>query len=171
MNALWGNKKLQYKATKWSLWLESFSRSQDISTISSSHYSNRKATRHCSIVWFKEECSLHRIDYPLGRKLGGGTRAEEKPIQDTVCQLRGKGLDIPYDFYWDWLSWFSRTLSHFISFKNRNHWLQFESCLILSSDYSASSWIWSRTKSLLHEWNACGTTIPMWLCNIKKWLL
>ena len=35
----------------------------------------------------------------------------------------------------------------------------------------ASSCIWSSAKSLLHEWNARGTTIPMWLRNIKKRLL
>ena len=29
--------------------------------------------------------------------------------------------------------------SHFVFFKNRNHWLQFESCLKLSSDYGAIS--------------------------------
>ena len=32
----------------------------------------------------------------------------------------------------------------------------------------ASSWIWSRAKSLLHELNARGITIPEWLRNIKK---
>ena len=29
----------------------------------------------------------------------------------------------------------------------------------------------NRMKSLQHEWNACGITIPAWFCNIKKWLL
>ena len=33
--------------------------------------------------------------------------------------------------------WFSRTLSYFVYFKNRNHWSQFESCLILSSGHGA----------------------------------
>ena len=36
---------------------------------------------------------------PLGRKPGGSTRAEEKPIRDIVCRLRGKGLDMPWDSY------------------------------------------------------------------------
>ena len=81
--------------------------------------------------------SLHRIDSPLGRKLGGSTRAEEKPLRDTACRLCGKGLDMPCDSYWGWLSWFYRTLSHFVSFKNRNHWPQFESCLESSSDHGA----------------------------------
>ena len=80
------------------------------------------------MVRFKEEYPPHRIDCPLGRKPGGSTRAEEKPIRDTACWLRGKGLDMPCDSYWGCLSWFSRTLSHFVSFKNRNHWPQFESC-------------------------------------------
>ena len=53
------------------------------------------------------------------------------------CWLRGKGLDMPCDPYWGWLLWFSRTLSHFVSFKNRNLWPQFESCLKSSSDRDA----------------------------------
>ena len=114
-----------------------FSGSQDISTISSSHYSNRKAAGYCSMVRFKEECPPHRIDCPLGRKPGGSTRAEEKPLRDTACWLRGKRLDMPCDSYWGWLSWFSRILSHFVSFKNRNHWPQFESYLKSSSDRGA----------------------------------
>ena len=89
------------------------------------------------VVGFKEECPPHRIDCPPGRKPGEGTQAEEKPIQDTACRLSKKGLDMPCDSYQDWLSWFSRILSHFVSFKNRNHWLQFQSCLISSSDHGA----------------------------------
>ena len=114
--------------------LESFSGSQDISTISSSHYSNRKMAGHCSMVRFKEECPPHRIDCPLGRKPGRSTRAEEKPLRDTPCWLRGKVLDMPCDSYWDWLSWFTRRLGHFVSFKNRNYWPLFKSCLKSSSD-------------------------------------
>ena len=34
--------------------------------------------------------------------------------------------------------WFSRTFNHFVSFKNRNHWPQFESCLKSSSDHGAT---------------------------------
>ena len=86
------------------------------------------------MVRFKEECP-HRIDCPLGRKPGGSTRAEEKPLRDTACRLRRKGLDMPCDSYWGWLSWFYRTLSHFVSFKNRNHWPQVESCFKSSSDH------------------------------------
>ena len=121
----------------WSYWMESFNESQDISTIFSSHCSNRKAARHCSMVWFKEECHPHRIHCSLERKPGGGTQVEDELIRETVCWLRGKGFDMLCDSYWGWLSWFSRTLSHFLSFKNRNHWLQFESCLISSSDHGA----------------------------------
>ena len=64
-------KKFQYEATAWNQWLESFCAPQDISTISSSHYSNRKVARHCSVVQFKEECPLHRIDSSLGRNARG----------------------------------------------------------------------------------------------------
>ena len=88
-------------------------------------------------LWGYTISSSHRIDCPLGRKPGGSTRAEEKPLRDTACRLRGKGLDMSCDSYWGWLSWFYRTLSHFVSFKNRNHWPQFESCLESSSDHSA----------------------------------
>ena len=98
---------------------------------------NRKAAGHRSMVRFKEEYPPHRNDCPQGRKPGGSTRAEEKPLRDTARRRRGKGLDIPYDSYWGWLSWFCRTLSHFVSFKNRNHWPQFESCLKSSSDHGA----------------------------------
>ena len=70
---------------------------KDISTICSSHYSNRKAAGHCSMVRFKEESPPYRIDCPLGRKPGGSIRAEEKPLRDTACRLRGKGLDMPCD--------------------------------------------------------------------------
>ena len=136
MNVLWGNKKIPI----WCYWMELVTgkfQTQDIPTISSSHYSNRKEARHCSIVLFKEECLPHRIDCPLGRKPGGSTGAEEKPTWDTVCWLLGKRLDMPCDSYWGWLSWFYRTLSHFVSFKNRNHWLEFKNCLKLFSDHSA----------------------------------
>ena len=56
---------------------------------------------------------------------------EENPIRDSAWLCR-KGLVMPC-----WLSWFSRTRSHFVSNKNRNHWLQFESCFISSSDHGA----------------------------------
>ena len=95
----------------------------------------KKSTK--TTVWFKEECPPHRIDCPLGRKPGGSTQVEEKLLQDTMCRLCGKGLDMPCDSYWGWLSWFYRTLSHFVSFKNRSHWPQFESCLKSSSDHGA----------------------------------
>ena len=47
----------------------------------------------------KRRLSSHRIDCPYGRKPGGSTRAEEQPIRDTACRLRGKGLDMPCDSY------------------------------------------------------------------------
>ena len=72
---------------------------QDVSTVSSSHYSNRKTVRHCSVFRFKEECPPHKIDCPLGKKPGGGTQAEEKLIRDTASRMRGKGLDMRCDFY------------------------------------------------------------------------
>ena len=70
---------------------------------------------------------------PPAKKIGRRHTNERK----TDTRLCGIGLDIPCDPYWGWLSWFSRTLSHFVSFKNRNHWAQFERCLISSSDHDA----------------------------------
>ena len=99
--------------------------------------SNGKAAGRCSMIRFKEQCPPHRTDCPLGRKPGGSTRAEEKPIRDTACRLRRKGLDMLCDSYWGWLSCFFKTLNPFGSFKNMNHWLQFESCLKSSSDRGA----------------------------------
>ena len=161
---LWRNKKSQYEATEWSKWLESFSGSQDISTISSLHYLNKNVARHCSVVRFKEKCSPHRIDCPLRRKTGEGTQVEEKPIQDTACQLHGKGLDMPCDSYWGWLSWFSLTLSHFVSFKNRNHRQQFESCLILSADHSTICIKLDLVKSeKFSAWMKCTQNHHSWL--------
>ena len=63
------------------------------------------------VAWSDSECPPHRIDCPLGRKPWGSTRAEEKPMRDTACRLRGKGLDMLCDSYCGWLLWFSRTLS------------------------------------------------------------
>ena len=81
----------------WSYWRElvtrNFLRISSISAISSSYYSNRKAGRHCRLVRLKEECPLHRIDCPLGRKPGGGTQNKRKiSIRHTACRLRGKGV-------------------------------------------------------------------------------
>ena len=117
----------------------------------------------------KEECPPHRIDCPLGSKSGGSTRAEEKPIRDTAYRLRGKGLDMPCDSYCGWLSWFSRTLSHFLSkigITGRS--LKVASNRLQTAAQYASSWIWLKAKSFQHEWNARKTTIPVWLRNLKK---
>ena len=62
---------------------------------------------------------------------------QNKNRYETSCRLHGIGSDMLCDSYWGWLSWFSRTLSHFVSFKNRNHRPQFESCLLSSSEHGA----------------------------------
>ena len=70
--------------------------------------------------------------------VGKGYKNRKKDLLDEIQSLLGgKGLDMPCDSYWGWLSWFYRTLSHFVYFKNRNHWPQFESCLESSSDHGA----------------------------------
>ena len=51
------------------------------------------------MVGLKEDSPPDRIDCPLRRKPGGSTRAEEKPIRDTACRMREKGLDMPCDSY------------------------------------------------------------------------
>ena len=75
--------------------LESFSGSQDISTISSSRYSNRKAAGHYSMVRFKKEENREEAH-----------KQKKKPLRDTVCRPHGNELDIPCDSFWGWLSWF-----------------------------------------------------------------
>ena len=91
------------------------------------------------VAWFdsKKSVLLIELTVPWEKEPGESTRAEEKPIQDTAWRLRGKGLAMPCGSYCGWLSWFSMTLSHFVAFKNENHWLQFESCLKSSSDPGA----------------------------------
>ena len=98
VNFLRGNKKIP----RWRYWTElesgKFQRiSRHLSTISSSQYSNRKAAGHGSMLGWNEDCPSHRNDCPLGRKPGGSTWAEEQPIRDTACWLRGKGLNMPCD--------------------------------------------------------------------------
>ena len=112
---------------------------------------------------------IYIYDCPLGRKPGGGTWTEEKndrrhcmekgwichviPIEVGCCGFLGH--------------------CHFISFKNRNHWPHFESCLKLSSDNTTICIKLDliKSESLQHELNARRATIPVWLCNIKKRLL
>ena len=74
-------------------------------------------------------------------------------------------LDMPCDSYWGWLSWFHRTLSHFISFTNRNHWPQFESCLKSSSDHGTICIkldLVECEKVFQHKGNTRGNTFPVW---------
>ena len=167
-------KTSQYEATEQSKWLESFSGSQDISTISSSHYSNRKAAGHCSMVRLKEVCS-HRIDCRQGRKPIGSTRAEEKPIRDTACRLRADCVEkgwmcdvIPIKV--GCRGFLGHSVISFLSkIGITGHSLKVASnCLQTAAQY-ASSWIWSKATNFQHEGNTRGTIIPVWLR--KKQLL
>ena len=163
MNVLWGNKK---KIPIWSFWteLESFSGSKDISTISSSHYSNRKVAGYCSIVRFKEECPPHRIDCRLGRKPWGSTRAEEKQLRDTACRLLRKGWIchvIPIEVGCGFLAYSVISFLSKIGITCRS--LKVALNRLLTTAQYASSWIWSKARSFQHEWNTRGTTIPVWL--------
>ena len=133
----------------WSYWTE---------LVFSSHYSNRKAAGHCSMVRLKEECLPHRTDCPLGGKPGGSTRTEEKLLLDTACRLHGKVLDMPSDSYWGWLSCFSRT-TQFISFLSKigitSRSLNVASNRLQTAAQYASNWIWSKAKVLcMKEINA-----------------
>ena len=131
-----------------------------------------KRAGHCSMVRFKEKCPPRRIDCPLGRKPGGSTRAEEKPLRDTTCRLRGKGLDMPCDSYWGWLSRFYWTLSHFVSFKNRNHWPLIWKLpqIVFRPRRNMHQVGFGRKREVfsMKEIHA-RTTFPVWLR--KKWLL
>ena len=129
--------------------------------------------RHYNVVRFKEECAPHRIDCPLERKQEEGTRAEEKPIRDTACWLHEKELFMSCDSYWGGCHGFrGHSVISFLSkigITDRS-WKVASYRLQTTVQY-ASVWIWSRAKSLQHEWSARGITIPVWLHNIKKWLL
>ena len=143
------------------------------STISSSHYSNRKVARHCSMVQFKEESPPHRIDCTLGRKPGGGTRAEEKKYEilhadcmekEWICHV----IPIEVGCY----GFLGHSVILFLSkigITGRN--LKVTSNHFQTTGQYASSWIWSKAKSLRHKWNVHGTTIPVGLRIIKKQLL
>ena len=126
---------------------------QDASTISSSHYSNREATRYCSMVRFKEECSLYRIDGSLGRKPKGGAWTVEKPIRDTVCRLVGKGWIchvIPIEV--GCRGFLGNSVISFLSkigITSRS--LKVASNHIQTTVQYLSIWIWSKLKSFQHE--------------------
>ena len=122
--------------------MESVSVYQGISTISSSHYSNRKVARHCSMVRFKEECPPHRIDCPLERKPGGSTRAEEKPIKTLRADCVEKGW-ICHGCH-GFLGHSVILLFFFSKIGISGHSLKVASnCLQTMAQY-ASSWIWSK---------------------------
>ena len=70
----------------WSYWMESFSGSQDISTISSSHYSNRKAAGHCSMVQF---LLIELTKKKTGRKHTSGRKTATKYCVPTAWKRVG----------------------------------------------------------------------------------
>ena len=85
----------------------------------------------------KKSVPLIELTFLWGEKTGrrhtNGRKTDTRHCVPTAL----KGVGYPCDSHWGWLSWFSWTLSHFISFKNRNHWPQFECCLKSSSDDDA----------------------------------
>ena len=85
---------------------------------------------------FKRRSDQTLLRGPIQRRVYS-TVPREKNGRRHTCRLRGNGLDMPCDSYRGWLSQFSRTLRFLSSFKNRNHWAQFESYLISSVDNGA----------------------------------
>ena len=132
--------------------MERFRGSQDIFTIFSSHYSNRKEAGHCSMVRFKEECPPHRIDCPLVRKPGGSSRAEEKPIralradcvENVICHVIPIGVGCRGFLGHSVISSLSK-----IGFTGRS--LKVASNRLQTTAQYAPSWIWSKARSFQHE--------------------
>ena len=155
VNILWGNQKI----TIYSFWMELvIGKFQRISR----HLYNfqftlfkQKSGRHCSLVWFKEECILHRIDCPLGRKPGGGTRYETLRAdcveKGWICHV------IPIEVSCH--GFLGHSVILFLSkieITGRN--LKVASNHFQTMAQYASSWIWSKAKSLQHKWKTRGTT-------------
>ena len=166
-------KKSQYEATEWSWWLESFSESQDISTIFSSHYSNRKAARYHCVVRFKENCPLIELTVPWEENREEALEGKKNRYEKLRADCGEKGWIyhvIPIE---DACRGFLRHSS--ISFLSKigitGRSLKIASYRLQATVQYVSSWIWSRAKSLQHEWNIRETNIPVWLRNIKKRLL
>ena len=127
----------------------------------------------CSVVRFKEECSPHRIDCPLEKKTQEEAHERKKNWYETLradCVEKGwiclvNPVDVGCHGF----------LGHsVISFLSKigitGCCLKVASYLLQTTVQYASSWIWSRAKSLQHEWNERRITIPVWLRNIKKQL-
>ena len=145
----------------------------DISTISSSHYSNRKAARHCSMVWFKEECSPHRIDCPLEENLADAHERKKNRYETLRADCVEKGCIchvIPIEVRC--CGFLGHSVISFLSkigITGRS--LKVAANRLQTTVQYGSSWIWSKARSFQLEWNERGTPISVSLCNIKKRLL
>ena len=91
------------------------------------------------VAWSDSKKSVLRIELTVPWEENREEAHERKKnrYETLRADCVEKGLDMPCDSWWGWLSWFYRTLRHFVSFQNRNHWPQFESCLKSFSDHGA----------------------------------
>ena len=89
------------------------------------------------VAWSDSKKSVLHIELtvPWEENLKEAHERRKNRYETLPAECMEKWLDMPCDSYWGWLSWFSRTLGHFVSY--RNHWLQFESCRKSSSHHGA----------------------------------
>ena len=116
------------------------------------------------MVRFKKDCPPHRIDCPLGRKLGGSTRAEKKKRHETLradCVEKGWICHvIPIEV--GCCAFLGLTVILFLSKLGITGCsLKVASNRLQTAAQYASSWIWSKARSFQHERNTRGTTIPV----------
>ena len=122
------------------------------------------------MVWFKEDCPSHRIDCPLERKPGGGTQTEENRCETLRADCVEKGgicRVIPTEV--GCLGFLGHSVISFLSkIGITGCSLKVTSYRLQTTVQYASSWIWSRAKSLQHEWNAREITITVWLVTSRN---
>ena len=152
VNVLWGNKKIFI----WSYWTE---------LVTGKFQRISRYLYNFQFTLFKQKSSqtlLHgpiqrRVSF-LGRKPGGSTRAEEKTLRDSACQLHVILIEVGCRGFigHSVISFLSKIGITGRSLKVASN------CLQTAAQY-ASSWIWSKVRSFQHEGNTRGTTIPVWL--------
>ena len=121
--------------------------------ISSSHYSNRKVARHCSMVRFKEKCPPHRIDCPWEenreeahkrKKNRYETLCADSMDKDWICHVISIEFGCQAFLGHSVISFLSK-----IGITGRS--LKVISNRLQTTAQYESSWIWLKAKSLQHE--------------------
>ena len=131
-------------------------KSQGISTISSSHYSNRKAARHCSVVFIEltVPCEENREEAHERKKNRFETLRADCVEEGWICYVIPIEVDCRRFLGHSVISFLSK-----IGITGRS--LKVATNLLQTTVQYASSWIWSKAKSFQHEGNARRTTIPV----------